>query len=145
MSNVLSCIFKAFFGRVATGLSVIFGFPLVSNGALEGLKNTSMALGYPKLSIPDNHPKVAACVLTIGSFIAIRVSDIKLIAGLSGAAMGSFLVYVCPPLIYVGVVRKDFGEHSMEYKNAMSVLWNVPFGLLIAIMGVFMTLSSSGS
>jgi hypothetical protein len=124
---------------------VIFGFPLVSNGALEGLKNASMALGYPKLSIPENHPKVAACMLAIGSVIAIKVSDIKLIAGLSGAAMGSFLVYICPPLVYSAIVKKDFGEHSIEYKNAKSVLWNVPFGLMIAIMGVFMTLSSSGS
>ena len=136
---------QAFLGRLATGFSVVFGFPLVSNGALEGLKNASMALGYRAISIPENRPRVAACMLATGSIVAIAVSDIKLIAGLSGAAMGSFLVYICPPLVYWRIVKKEFGEHSVEFKTAMYTLWNVPFGVAIAIMGVFMTLSSRAS
>ena len=52
-SDILSTL-----GRLATGLSIIFGFPLISNGAREGLKNASSALGFSSISDPKNHLKL---------------------------------------------------------------------------------------
>lgn len=132
----------ALLGRLATGLSVIFGFPLVSNGAREGLKNASMALGYPAISDPKNHMAVVLGMLTLGSIFAILVKDIKVIAGFSGAAMGSFLVYICPPLIYTKILKNMFGGDSLEYKRGRRYLAFVPFGLFIGVMGVTMTYKS---
>ena len=132
----------AFLGRLATGFSVIFGFPLVSNGAREGLKNASMALGFPAVSNPKNHVSVVLSMLIMSSILAILVSDIKVIAGFSGAAMGSFLVYMCPPLVYTNIVRKYYGEDSLEYKRGRLSLLFVPFGCFIAVMGVAMTYNS---
>ena len=69
---------------------------------------------------------------------------IKLIAALFGATMGNFLVYVCPrPLVYLRIVKREYGESSLEYKRAKRVLPNVPFGLFIAVMEVTMTLKSA--
>ena len=116
---------------------------MVSNGAREGLKNASAALGFPTISKPESHVPLVISMLAAGAFIAIKVQDIKLIAGLSGAAMGSFLVYICPPLVYSRIVKREYGESSLEYKRAKKVLLNVPFGLFIAVMGVTMTLKSA--
>lgn len=132
----------ALLGRLATGLSVVFGFPLVSNGAREGLKNASMALGFPAISNPKNHVPLVLCMLTLSSILAILVSDIKVIAGFSGAAMGSFLVYMCPPLVYTNILRKYYGADSVEYKRGRLSLMFLPFGCFIAIMGVAMTYNS---
>ena len=74
-----------------------------------------MALGFPRISQPESHVPVVLSMLAAGAFIAIKVEDIKLIAGLSGAAMGSFLVYVCPPLVYSRIVKREYGESSLEY------------------------------
>mmetsp|Transcript_11293 Transcript_11293/g.15946 ORF Transcript_11293/g.15946 Transcript_11293/m.15946 type:complete len:83 (+) Transcript_11293:607-855(+) len=73
---------------------------------------------------------IAAC------FVAIRVQDIKIIAGLSGAAMGSFLVYICPSLVYTRIVAIMKGVDSKDYKLARWNLLFVPFGLSIAMLGV---------
>jgi hypothetical protein len=78
----------------------------------------------------------------MSSILAILVSDIKVIAGFSGAAMGSFLVYMCPPLVYTNIVRKYYGEDSLEYKRGRLSLLFVPFGCFIAVMGVAMTYNS---
>lgn len=132
----------AFLGRLATGFSVIFGFPLVSRGAREGLKNASMALGYPSISDPKNHMSVVLVMLIGASILAILVDDIKIIAGFSGAAMGSFLVYICPPLIYTKILSNFFGKDSLEYRRGKRALAFIPFGMLIGIMGVTMTYKS---
>ena len=132
----------ALFGRLATGLSVIFGFPLVSNGAREGLKNAAMALGHPSVSDPKNHVKLVLSVLCMASVLAILVDDIKIIAGFSGAAMGSFLVYICPPIIYSRILLNYFGKDSLEFQRGRRTLAFVPFGVFIAIMGVTMTYKS---
>ena len=132
----------AFLGRLATGFSVIFGFPLVSNGAREGLKNASSALGYPAISDPKNHVTLVMTMMTMSSIVAILVDDIKIIAGFSGATIGSFLVYMCPPLVYTKILEKYFGKDSLEYKSGRRSLAFVPFGVFIAVMGVAMTYNS---
>ena len=132
----------AFLGRIATGASVIFGFPLVSNGAREGLKNASSALGFPAVADPKNHVPLVLTMLTFSSILAILVDDIKVIAGFSGAAMGSFLVYMCPPLIHVTILKKMFGKDSDEYRIGKRSLMFVPFGVMVTIMGITMTYKS---
>jgi amino acid permease len=131
------------FGRLATGLSLIFGFPLISNGAREGLKNASAALGNSYISDPKNHFKLVTALLVITTTISISIKDIKLVAGLSGAVMGSSLVYICPTLIYSKIVQQLKGKESLEYRVARRNLLFIPFGLFIAFMGVAMTLKNT--
>jgi len=129
--------------RVATGLSVVFGFPLVSNGAREGLKNASAALGYPQFSREGNHSRLVAGMLAAACALAIGVKDVKVIAGFSGAAMGSFLVFVCPTIIYLRVLERVYGSESGEYRRGFR--WNagfVPFGVFLGVMGVTMNYRS---
>lgn len=135
--------FLAFLGRLATGLSIIFGFPLISNGAREGLKNASSALGYSTPSKPENKFKLVTCLLFTTTLISIFLTDIKLVTGLVGAVMGSALVYICPTMIYARIVQQRYGANSPEYKVAKLNLLFIPFGLFTASMGVFMTLKNT--
>lgn len=137
-SDVLSTL-----GRLATGFSLIFGFPLISNGAREGLKNASSALGITSISDPKNHVKLVTALLIVTTSLAISLSDIKLVAGLTGAVMGSSLVYICPTLIYAKIVEKIKGRDSADYKVAKRNLLFIPFGLFTAFMGVAMTLKNT--
>jgi len=135
--------YLATLARVSTGLSVVFGFPLVSNGAREGFKNASAALGYRAPGREGNHGWLVVGMLVGACMVAVAVEDVKVIAGFSGAAMGSFLVYVCPTVIYLRIVGRVFGVGSGEYKRA--VRWNVgfvPFGVFLGIMGVVMNYRS---
>jgi membrane protein DedA with SNARE-associated domain len=75
--------------------------------------------------------------------VSITLTDIKLIAGLTGAVMGSSLVYICPTLIYSRIVRQLKGKESEEYRVARRNLLFIPFGLFTAFMGVTMTLKNT--
>jgi amino acid permease len=137
-SDLLSTI-----GRIATGLSLIFGFPLVSNCAREGLKNAASALGYPYMSDPKNHFKVATGFLFATTMLSIFLVDIKLVTGLTGAVFGSFLVYISPTVIYSRIVRQLKGVDSTEYRLAKFYLVLVPFGFFVASLGVYSTLKNT--
>jgi len=132
-------------GRLATGFSIVFGFPLVHNGAREGLKSfTSSAFGWRSLSDPKNHVLLATAYLTVVSTIAILVKDVRLVVGLAGAAFGSFLVYICPVLVYLRILQNIQGPDSMEYKRAKNNnLLLIPFGIFCGSMGVAMTLKEA--
>jgi len=130
-------------GRVSTGLSIVFGFPLISNGAREGLKNASSALGVASISDPRNRTVLVTVLLIITTLLSIVLSDIKLIAGLTGALMGSSLVYICPAIIYTRVVAQLHGKGSDAYRVAKRNIAFIPFGIFTAIMGIIMTLKNT--
>ena len=81
-------------------------------------------------------------MLAVITSIAITVDDVSLVVGLSGATMGSLLVYILPSIMYTKAVKIAKGYDSLEYKKERLKLAFVPFGLFIASMGVFMTLTS---
>ncbi len=89
----------AVLGRAATFASILFGFPL----AMLGLKDSLFSL----LTLPDTLMKPAtllllACVATV----AILVTDIGLVVGISGALLGAAIVYIFPALIYGSALRQ---------------------------------------
>jgi len=132
-------------GRLATGLSIVFGFPLISNGCREGLKNAFDALGWldGAASDPANRTKLVLSLLVATTTLSIVAKDIGLVAGLTGALMGSSLVYVCPPLLYARIVGRKRGTDSDEYRNARRNLAFIPFGIFTASMGMAMTLRNA--
>lgn len=137
-SDILSTL-----GRLSTGLSIVFGFPLISNGAREGLKNASSALGFSSVSDPKNRTTLVTILLIITTTMSIILSDIKLVAGLTGALMGSSLVYIFPALIYTRIVSQLSGKDSEAYRAARRNLIFIPFGIFTASMGIIMTLKNT--
>eukprot|EP00546_Thalassionema_frauenfeldii_P019797 CAMPEP_0178903384 /NCGR_PEP_ID=MMETSP0786-20121207/5126_1 /TAXON_ID=186022 /ORGANISM="Thalassionema frauenfeldii, Strain CCMP 1798" /LENGTH=521 /DNA_ID=CAMNT_0020574747 /DNA_START=8 /DNA_END=1573 /DNA_ORIENTATION=- len=127
-------------GRIATGFSLLFGFPLIFNGVIGGLQNASSALGISWLSNPKYHTALVTVLLFSTTSLSLVLKDVQLVAGLTGALIGSALVYIFPVMIYSNIVRKLYSKDSEEYRNAKGSLLFIPFGLFTASVGVYMTI-----
>ena len=130
-------------GRVATGFSILFGFPLVASGAREAIIGVASSLGNESLGSDKNHPLLVAGILAFVTAISCTVQDVSLVVGLTGAALGSFIVYICPPLIYTKAVELSHGKNSIESKKSQVNLALVPFGMFVAFLGCFMTIKEA--
>lgn len=131
----------AILGRLATGFSILFGFPLVAAGARESLIGAASSLGLGDWE--QHHCTLVTCILLFVTVIACTVDDVSLVVGLTGAAMGSFIVYICPSLVYAKAVETVSGPSSPAYQVARKNLAMVPFGICVAALGVYMTLKGA--
>eukprot|EP00527_Entomoneis_sp_CCMP2396_P004539 CAMPEP_0198149154 /NCGR_PEP_ID=MMETSP1443-20131203/45157_1 /TAXON_ID=186043 /ORGANISM="Entomoneis sp., Strain CCMP2396" /LENGTH=490 /DNA_ID=CAMNT_0043814083 /DNA_START=95 /DNA_END=1567 /DNA_ORIENTATION=+ len=130
----------ATFGRVATWFSILFGFPLVTTGARESLIGAASSFGYPQVGYDKNNFVLVISILTLATVVSCTVKDVSFVVNLTGALFGTFIVYLCPTMIYVRAVELAKGKGSKEYKLAR---WNnvlLPFGVFIAALGVFITI-----
>ena len=130
-------------GRLATGFSILFGFPLVTAGARESIIGVASSLGMEAMGADKNHFMLVSTILAFVTVVSCTVKDVSLVVGLTGAAMGSFIVYICPPIIYTRAVALVKGTNGKEYRRSKLNLGLVPFGLFIACLGCFMTIKES--
>jgi len=133
--------FLSTLGRVATGVSILFGFPLAFCGCTAGMMG--VAERFDVKTVLNNRTGLIATLLALVTYISIAVPDISLIVGVVGAAMGSLIVYILPALIYTKAVALNHGKGSAEYKKSLKNLALIPFGLMFAILGVGMTVKES--
>ena len=131
-------------GRVATGFSILFGFPL----AMVGLRNSVVGMcesladdattALPPsvcsalLAVADdsNRFMLVVSMLAVITFVAVTCTDIGVIVGVSGALLGALIVYIIPPLLYKGA-RDDAPQ-------AIQAL--VPLGAFLGVLGVYYSL-----
>ncbi|CAB9513697.1 Putative sodium-coupled neutral amino acid transporter 10 [Seminavis robusta] len=130
-------------GRLATGFSILFGFPLVMCGAREGLIGAADSCGFPALGKDQFHFPLVATMLAFVTVISCSVEDVSLVVGLTGAAMGAFIVYICPAILYTRAVKQVKGKDSVEYGKAKYTMALVPFGLFVGSLGVYMTIKEA--
>jgi len=132
--------------RAATGFSILFGYPLVLRGArqaLQGVAATLLGPSYNKLT-SRQFTTLVGLILTFVTIVAITVKDISVVVGLTGAIMGSFIVFIIPALVYIRSMEKKFGSDSAEYQKSKINFALVPLGVAIAALGSFMTLKEAG-
>ena len=129
-------------GRVATGLSVLFGFPLIMTGARESLWGVASSFYKDRLGSREApHTALVLGILAGVTAVACAVTDVSLVVGLAGATLGSFIVYICPALLYYKAVSLTYGNCARETLWAkLHAIFLVPFGLWIAVAGVKTTL-----
>lgn len=132
-------------GRLATGFSILFGFPLVVCGAREAIIGVASSLGFDSVGSAKNHFQLISGILSLVTFISCTVKDVSLVVGLTGAILGSSIVYVCPPIIYTRAIALSKGESSPEYSLSRVNLVLVPFGIFVATVGCFMTIKEAMS
>jgi len=131
------------FARLATGFSILFGFPLVVCGAREAIIGLASSFGNAALGSEKNNFLLVAGILTFVTIISCTVEDVSLVVGLTGAALGSTVVYICPPFIYSKAITLIHGADSNASKRAKLNLALVPFGLSIGVFGCLMTIKEA--
>lgn len=138
--------FLSTLASLATGLSILFGFPLIITGARESLLGVARSLRLGDVADDDRvgHVALVTAILAFVTTVAISVDDVSLVVGLTGAIMGSFIVYVCPALIYVRTIRQYRGADSVDHRRARRNYALVPFGVAVGALGAYMTLKEAG-
>jgi amino acid permease len=126
--------------RMATGCSILVGYPLLMAGARESFVNLATHFGYHSFSFERNRLAIVIGMLTIITLVAVTQKDVSVAVGVTGATMGSCIVYICPALIYTKAIELVFGKDSNEYQKACWSLILVPFGVVIAALGVYMSI-----
>lgn len=138
----LPVIFPSFMYRVR--FSILFGFPLVACGAREAIIGLASTFGNDSLGSEKNNFLLVSGILTFVTIISCTVQDVSLVVGLTGAALGSTIVYICPPFIYSKAIALAHGANSAASRRAKLNLALVPFGLFIGVLGCIMTIKEAG-
>eukprot|EP00816_Leptocylindrus_hargravesii_P007447 CAMPEP_0196808268 /NCGR_PEP_ID=MMETSP1362-20130617/8269_1 /TAXON_ID=163516 /ORGANISM="Leptocylindrus danicus, Strain CCMP1856" /LENGTH=450 /DNA_ID=CAMNT_0042182549 /DNA_START=384 /DNA_END=1736 /DNA_ORIENTATION=+ len=128
--------------RFATGLSILFGFPLVMVGVVEGFAGVlSSRFGIDRtLCCEKRRSSIIVMLLSIVTFLAITVQDVSFVVGLTGAAFGSFIVYILPVTIYCKSVGLAKGFGSLEHQRAKRNYFVSYMGTFLGVVGVYMTI-----
>mmetsp|Transcript_14676 Transcript_14676/g.18755 ORF Transcript_14676/g.18755 Transcript_14676/m.18755 type:complete len:556 (-) Transcript_14676:373-2040(-) len=151
--------------RLATGISILFGFPLTFIGLRDGfigscksllelreLENWSPFRRFRKADLPrtiftdlkeyavkyKNMKKVSIALLIVVTVMAALVKDIGLIVGISGSICGASIVYVVPSLIYYYIMKEDAPKQMSKYTKLNLIF--APFGVFLAVLGVGITI-----
>eukprot|EP00854_Cymbomonas_tetramitiformis_P007252 gene7252-8639_t len=125
--------------KIATGLSVLAGFPLQFMGIKEAAQrllrriNNDVAAWLRKT---DRPAPLVFCLLTVMTFVATTLPDIGFIASITGALLGAAIVYIIPPMLYVALLRKrKTPGDGRAWKTVPNMLITV-FGVCFAALGV---------
>ena len=95
-------------GLIATGISIVAGYPLAFAGLMDSLRGAAASLlgSYPKtmaplaiMSNPKYEDMIRMGLLAVATFVAYACDDIGLVVGLTGSLVGATIVYIAPAAI----------------------------------------------
>jgi len=119
----------AILARVCVMISVLFGFPL--NFVLLR-KEIASALGS---SGPDRRTLTAVLLAGIVG-LAMFIKDLGKVQAITGATMGSFLVFAAPAIMERGLRRRGGGKHKRPWLEAIAMA----SGVVLGVLGLVVTL-----
>ena len=110
-------------------LSLIFSYPLLFVGTRDGLLDLLQVSATKRKNRAFVKPFSMAVLIAI-TIMALFVKDLTLVASLSGAILGTALIFVYPSLMFRGVV-KELGDKATQRQA-----WERRFCSVIALLGV---------
>eukprot|EP00522_Entomoneis_paludosa_P015173 CAMPEP_0172459582 /NCGR_PEP_ID=MMETSP1065-20121228/33262_1 /TAXON_ID=265537 /ORGANISM="Amphiprora paludosa, Strain CCMP125" /LENGTH=463 /DNA_ID=CAMNT_0013214319 /DNA_START=214 /DNA_END=1604 /DNA_ORIENTATION=+ len=114
--------------RFAVGLSLIFSYPLLFVGTREGLYDLCQ-VSLAQRQQPWIHIGSTVGLLGLITAMAVQVTDLTLVASLSGALLGTSLIFIFPTLMFRAVSTPSTNKWERR-------LCSVICGLGVAIAGV---------
>jgi len=104
--------------RIAFGTSVLASYPLIflamRNWFAQQFSKLSPSLGGIK--------KVSAILLLLICFLTTKVSDIGIVGSIAGGVFGSSMMFVFPPLMYIGALKKQAKDQNKPLPMGKIVL-----------------------
>lgn len=119
--------------RFAVGISLIFSYPLLFVGTRDGVLDLFQVPEKKRTNAFLN--QVTILLLAAITSLALRVKDLTFVASMSGALLGTALIFVYPSLMFRGIVRKA-GEKATRTERWESKLCSMIASLGIAIGGI---------
>ena len=137
----------AVLGRVATALSILFGYPRAFVGLRDSVgglcRHWPSSLGWA--AAPAARGPLTVGLVAAATTAAVLLTDIGLVVGLTGAVMGSAIVYVVrrsvhvvPACIFLRAAELSGAKLPRATKAAATAL--VPLGAFLGVLGVYFTL-----
>mmetsp|Transcript_2850 Transcript_2850/g.7831 ORF Transcript_2850/g.7831 Transcript_2850/m.7831 type:complete len:473 (+) Transcript_2850:135-1553(+) len=111
------------FSRFAVGLSVTGSYPLLFDGARDGLLDLFKVPKEKRTNSLFN--KVTLGILAVTTVAAAKLTDLGLVASVGGATFGTALVFIYPTIMFL---KSQKGQNSRETTLAK----------IIAVLGVIM-------
>eukprot|EP01041_Mallomonas_annulata_P010017 gene10017-20853_t len=129
--------------RIATGMAIIFAYPLM----FAGLKSAMFKLLPHSIVSSDNGRKQAIMTTLLAiSSIAFKCGeeDVSIVLGIVGSVLGCGVAYIIPAMLRLSWYRER--KAAKLTNGRVSVIANhlmVLFGVLFAVLGVWITLATA--
>ena len=125
--------------RFAVALSLVCSYPLLFVGTRDGLLDL--------IQVPDSQRsnsllnRVSVATVAIITLVATKVTDLTLVASLSGAILGTSLIFLYPTLMFRAATKTSFSGRWVKWERRLcSVI--VSLGMTIGLVGTKMALQT---
>jgi amino acid permease len=127
--------------RFAVAVSLVFSYPLLFVGTRDGVLDL--------LKLPDAsnslQNKLSVGLLAVITVLALYVKDLTFVASMSGAVLGTALIFIYPTLMFRGAIRA-LGDKASKGQRLESTLAGAiaVLGVLVGGIGFNMALKTIG-
>lgn len=130
--------------RFAVGLSLIFSYPLLFVGLRDGIidliNQISPLLSKTKSEKPLVLTQSQSNLFTAGlvsliTILALKITDLTFVASMSGALLGTSLIFIFPTLMFRSALKKESERTNTPYTGLQKFERNLCAA--IAALGVF--------
>ena len=127
--------------RFAVALSLIFSYPLLFVGARDGLLDLFRVKQTKRANTFLNQFTVG--ILSLVTMLALFVKDLTFVASMSGAVLGTSLIFIFPTLMFRGLVKdnKDVTKSQKWESRLCAIIASL--GVAVGGIGAGMALQSA--
>mmetsp|Transcript_13769 Transcript_13769/g.27854 ORF Transcript_13769/g.27854 Transcript_13769/m.27854 type:complete len:564 (-) Transcript_13769:49-1740(-) len=138
--------------RFAVGLSLIFSYPLLFVGLRDGIidllnqisplfskKNKTQQQQKSLVLTQSQSNRVTVGLISFITALALKITDLAFVASMSGALLGTSLIFIFPPLMFRSALKNESERKNTPYTKLQKFerrLCSVIVGLGVFIAGV---------
>ena len=126
------------FSRFAVAISLVFSYPLLFVGTRDGLLDLIRVPEEKRTNSLLNRMSVG--LLAILTVLALNVTDLTFVASMSGAVLGTSLIFIFPTLMFRAAVKENPTKGQKWESRLCSVI--AALGVGIGSVGAKMALQS---
>ncbi|KAJ8598294.1 hypothetical protein CTAYLR_005999 [Chrysophaeum taylorii] len=134
LNNYATTDLLASVARLLFGVSIVFTYPLAFAGAKDGLRQLDAKLFGGGKGGKPNEARVVAAPLALLTALALVLNDVGLVVSLTGALMGSAVIYILPALMLLNSDPDKLSRSRFERKVAPMTM--IILGAVSGVLGV---------